>query len=220
MVAYTTIDINRCQDLASSIMNAATGGAYGVGSVNNPLHPGGQFPDAVKICDGIIYAAILQNKQHRLRRLFVTEISIADGAEILDEPVGDVWITTSQGQQPGCEVEPDYVQFLKRKLPTGLSGVTITCDQGFYCWQGQKLFFTGISCRISVIPTTPPSFPMTPLDYELGVVAGMCALLFPTDGEYTEAANHFATMWSKILELIASGKDASSFPEIAFQRVP
>lgn len=200
-------------------MNAARE-TYGFDNIDDKLRKAGEYTDAAKTCDGIIYATIVANKNHRLRRAFATEIDATSGEIIHDEPLGSVQIVTDDGTVEGCEVEPDYIQTLLKKKATALNADGVTGDQGFYSWQGTKLFYTGASCKIDVIPATAPAFPMTPLEYELGVVSGMNALLFPKEGQYPEAAAHFQTMWAKILDLIAMGKEASTFPELAFQRVP
>lgn len=213
MPTYTAIDPTRLKSMAKAVHLAtrqAEGGTYG--TVQDAVRFSNEYDDAIIGADAAVYAAIMDNKEHRYRMLFVQEEIIStSGDTIAGEFVGGVRIIVSGISYSGIEVPPDVITQLALQKPSYGDGTT-NLDKGYYALRGQKIYFIGNSAAVEVIPQVPGSFPVTPIDYESLVFFGLMASITPREAEYVEVANHYANLWAQGLDMIRQNVSSDRVP--------
>jgi hypothetical protein len=178
--------------LAASVLNASPS-TYG--TIDDPLHPSDELEAAALNADRQIIAVILDTPGHRSIRDFAAYVPVADGGLIPERFEGGVKIDGKSGKPK----PPDVVHRLKTNPNT------LETTEGYYCIEGGAFFFTGTLGEVEVISFTPSGSLSAPDEYLMGVVTGLLAIVFPKEGTNVAAANHFAGLFSSVLQMIRTG---------------
>lgn len=196
------------------LLNAGSPGAYS-STVIDPRWATQQIVDAVLDADGMVCAAIFQNKNHPRNVLFyTTQTGLAHGDTVgssqIVGPITSVMFVVTGGTAPGKRQGiPWEAAEIQHEI---INALGLDYDP-HYDLDGQIIWHNGaaIAARsgggtVSVDVVFPEfsgtSSPQAPDEYAELVLAGAMAILVPVEGENVPAANHWLQAFEAGLQMI------------------
>jgi hypothetical protein len=207
---YEKVDADRIFGICTNVTNAAKETYKTVSDVK--FRPDGVFNDAIIAADRMCLGLIKDNPNHRMRPLFYSTAEYNNGDQITDYRLGNVSIKPSAGTYKfGKLVEPDTVTRYQDDV------LALESKNGYYSIAESTIYFTPADgkAKVDILLLTESGTDLfTPVEYELGVASAVLMIVFPIDGAFVEAADHFFTVWKAISALMFAGAPGSQFPSL------
>lgn len=190
------ITLANVKNLIGSILNATPNYGDFVTDADVLWH-GDAIERAILDADKIVVETIISTPGHRSRYQYLTDTAVTNGGIIRGRIAG-----ISIDGQEGKWVPLDTLQNNRN------STLTLTGTTRQYSTHEQKLYFIGSSATVAIVSFTPSSSPQAPDEYEYALVVGALSLVQVKEGAFMNAAGHWASLFSNMLQLIRSGAEA------------
>lgn len=196
------ISITQVHDFCLAILNAATD-TYG--TVNDPLRFDTEIKDAIKMADRVVAQAIIDTPGHRRAAEFAvledvtSTVGTSGSSGVIPFPIYAVQIDGKNATY----VRPDRWRLLAN------NALNLTTNVGYYTLENQELgAIYSSSVKVQRLKYVEPAGDTlaSPEEYLGTVTAGALAYLFPKEGAYVQAADHYAGVFETQLKMIREGQ--------------
>ncbi len=195
------VDITQSGDtckLVATVMNSTPNDFGDFTTDVDPLHPVAEIVAGVKDSAYSVGLLIVNSQGLAARAGFLALTNVTNGQE-MNFPFGAILIDG----KPGKEIK-QAAKF--RRYQANINNLTTITGAGYYIIQGHILSFIGSSAQAEkIVPPNADYSLIVPDEYQPIVVSKALALLFPKQGAYTAAAEHFRARTQMMFELLNKG---------------